>query len=179
MLASAIGVGGTSETERFVADCCIALGITNIRTIKRAARFIRSIESKLADFDPEVLRTAVRSLVLFCWCRDEPEQAPSLDYVETKKFDFFGLGRTVPTDKLGSDQIDDKKKVSRWSARVQTYGYIWTEDLDSVLSRQYGRDTSTTRSCRRRLEALSEVRQRARRGVSRRRVAQSRLLLPR
>jgi hypothetical protein len=133
ILASAIGAGGISETERFVADRCIALGITNIRTIKRAARFIRSIESKLADFDPEVLRTAVRSLVLFCWCRDEPEQAPSLDYVETKKVDLFGLGRTVPADKPGPDQTDDKKKVSRWPARMQAYGYIWTEDFDSVL----------------------------------------------
>lgn len=133
MLAAAIGAGGASETERFVADRSVALGVTNIRTIKRAARFIRSVETKLVDFDPEVLRTAIRSLVLFCWCQDEPEQAPSLDYVQTKKFDLFGLERTVPANKPGSDQIDDKQRVSRWSARMQAYGYIWTEDFDLVL----------------------------------------------
>ena len=133
ILAAAIGAGGAGENERFVTDRCVALGITNIRTIKRVGRLVRSVESKLVDFDPEVLRTAIQSLVLFCWCRDEPEEAPSLDYVETKKLDLFGLGRSMPANKPVADQIDDKQDVSRWSARMQAYGYIWTDDFDLVL----------------------------------------------
>lgn len=133
ILAAAIGAGGAGENERFVTDRCVALGITNIRTIKRVGRLVRSVELKLVDFDPEVLRTAIQSLVLFCWCRDEPEEAPSLDYVETKKLDLFGLGRSMPANKPVADQIDDKQDVSRWSARMQAYGYIWTDDFDLVL----------------------------------------------
>jgi hypothetical protein len=132
-LAAAIGVGGISDTERFVADRCIALGITNIRTIKRAARFVNSLEPKLTGFDPEVLRTTVQSLVLFCWCRDEPEQAPPLNYLENKKLDLLGLGRLAPANKAGSDQREHNDDSFKWSARLRAYGYMWTDDFDSVL----------------------------------------------
>jgi hypothetical protein len=132
-LAAAIGVGGRSDTERFVADRCIALGITNIRTIKRATRFVNSLESKLNGFDPEVLRTAVQSLVLFCWCRDEPEQAPPLNYLEDKKLDLLGLGRLASANRAGSDQGEHNDDSFKWSARLRAYGYMWTDDFDSVL----------------------------------------------
>jgi hypothetical protein len=132
-LAAAIGVGGINDTERFVTDRCIALGITNIRTIKRAALFVNSLEPKLTDFDPEVLRTAVQSLVLFCWCRDEPEQAPPLNYLENKKLELLGLGRFAPPNKAGSDQREHNDDSSKWSARLRAYGYMWTDDFDAVL----------------------------------------------
>ena len=131
-LAASIGAAGTSETERFVADRCIALGITNIRTIKRAAQFGKSVEPKLASFDPEVLRSAIRSLVLFCWCRDQPEEAPPLDYVENEMRDLFEVGWTSATETDG-DKPKEKAAPSRWAAKLQAYGYMRTDDLDLAL----------------------------------------------
>jgi hypothetical protein len=131
-LAAKIGVSGINDPS-FVTDRCIALGITNIRTIKRAVRLVNSLEPKLTDFDPEVLRTAVQSLVLFCWCRDEPEQAPPLNYLENKKLDLLGLGRVAPTNKAGPDQRQDNDNSPKWSARLRAYGYMWTDDFDQVL----------------------------------------------
>jgi hypothetical protein len=134
-LAAQIGAGGASETEGFVADRCIALGITNIRTIKRAVQFVKSVEPKLADFDPEVLRSAIRSLVLFCWCRDQPEEAPPLDYVENEMRDLFELGwaSATETNVDKPNTPNEKDAPSRWAAKLQAYGYMKTDDFDLVL----------------------------------------------
>ena len=125
--AAAIGAAGEAETKRIVADRCSALGITNIRTIKRAVQFVESIEPKLANQDPKVLGTAIRSLVLFCWCRDQPDEAPPLDYLESKRLGSFGNGWQIATK--GEPESDE----SRWSARLQAYGYLGADDFDLVL----------------------------------------------
>ncbi len=82
--AAAIGAGGEDEAKRHVAERCAALGITNIRTIQRVVRLVETIKPKLADYDPEVLRAAIASLALFCWGRDNPGEAPPLDFIESK-----------------------------------------------------------------------------------------------
>jgi hypothetical protein len=61
------GVPGSDDLNKFVADRCVALGITNIRVMKRIVRFIEDAKPILAKFDPEVMQAAVGSIVLFCW----------------------------------------------------------------------------------------------------------------
>ena len=71
-----IGAGGEwDDARRQVAERCAALGITNIRTVQRVVRLVETIKPKLAHYDPEVLRAAIASLALFCWCRDNPDEA--------------------------------------------------------------------------------------------------------
>jgi hypothetical protein len=124
--AAAIGVGRADETSTYVGDRSAALGVTNIRTVKRALQFVENIKPMLARHDPEVLLTAVRSLVLFCWCRDEPQEAPPLDFVEKMSADHVGLGAARRNG-------DPERDETRWTAKLHAYGYMWTDGFDVVL----------------------------------------------
>jgi hypothetical protein len=123
---AAIGAGQGSETSAYVGDRSSALGITNIRTVRRASRFVETLEPLLARFDPEVLRTAIKSLVLFCWCRDQPQDAPSLDFVRKMRADIFGL-------ETRRARGDSESVVTRWATTLHAYDYMWTDEFDLVL----------------------------------------------
>src|ERR1039458_1307493 len=59
-----IALTGTSETNKVLAESCVALGISNIRVIKKIERAVSKIEQLLNDFGPGVMRQAVQSLAL-------------------------------------------------------------------------------------------------------------------
>ena len=46
------GVPGSDELKKFVADRCVALGITNIRVMKRIVRFVEDAQPILAKLSP-------------------------------------------------------------------------------------------------------------------------------
>jgi hypothetical protein len=124
--AAEIGVTRSDQASSYVRDRSIALGITNIRTIARCQRFVESIKPLLAGHDPEVLRNAIRGLVLFCWCRDAPEDAPPLNFIEEMRADTIGLD-------FGDEEKNSDSKEARWTAKLHAYGYMWTDDFDTVL----------------------------------------------
>jgi hypothetical protein len=128
-LAASIGTDGKDEV---VAARCIALSITNIRTIKRVIRLVETLKPKLADYDPEVLTTAIGSLTLFCWCRDYASEAPPLDFIASETQDTFGLpiGDDDDTARAGKDKVGPEL---RWRATLHAYGYMWTNEFDLVL----------------------------------------------
>ena len=82
-----IALTTASETARLVGGHCVALGISNIRVIKKIERLIRIVEPVLAKYDEKLLRQAVQSLVLLGWCVYEPGVAPPVEYVE--KFNAY------------------------------------------------------------------------------------------
>ncbi|MGO4871777.1 MAG: hypothetical protein ACLPGW_14405 [Roseiarcus sp.] len=122
-MAAKIGAGGDSEAERLVAERCVALGITNVRVIRRVLRLVETVLPKLADYDAEVARMAAAALTLFCWSHDQPDEAPPLDYLENRMRDMAALDRKPPdgTDKAG------------WMATLDAYGYRWTDAFDLAL----------------------------------------------
>ena len=82
--AESAAVGAPGLAARRVAAACEAPGVTNIRTIRRALALVTDVERRLAERPEEVLDAAIRSLVLFCWCRDHPDEAPSLDFLASQ-----------------------------------------------------------------------------------------------
>jgi len=85
-----IALATDTETNKLLAENCVTLGISNIRLIKKIERAARRMETLLKGFDEEVLKRALRSLVLLGWSVYEPIRAPSLDYLKSRKPDLFG-----------------------------------------------------------------------------------------
>ena len=128
-LAASIGADGKDEAER-VEERCVALGLTNIRTVQRVIRLVETVKPKLVAYDPGVLEAAIGSLTLFCWCRDCPGEAPSLDFIESKTRDTFGL-RTDRDEARANADVDSPEP--RWRAMLHNYGHTWTNEFDLIL----------------------------------------------
>jgi hypothetical protein len=121
--AAAIGFPGREELNELMAERCTALGITNIRVMKRAARFAQELKTLLQRYDPQVLRVALGSVILFCWTNDQPEEAPSIEFLKSKKIGSFGF--------KGNEALPQKEAA--WNALLEAYGYTWTDDFDLDL----------------------------------------------
>jgi hypothetical protein len=121
----AIALKGTDATSQLVAERCLSLGITNIRVIKRITRIVNELQPLLTEFDPEVFKAAGVSVVLFGWANDQPEEAPSIEFLRNKTQDVFGL--------LKREEMPEKEAA--WSALLESYGYSWTDELDIELIR--------------------------------------------
>ncbi len=78
----------------------------------------------LIDYDEEVFRQATSSLVLFCWSHDQPGEAPTLEFLTTKKAEV-SFGREQ------SEKLSDKEAA--WNALLDAYGYTWTDEFDITL----------------------------------------------
>ena len=76
-----IAISETDDISKLITEKCIALGITNIRVIRRIVRSVRAIEPMLGEFDPEVFKTVIASIALFCWSHDQPEEAPPMEFL--------------------------------------------------------------------------------------------------
>jgi hypothetical protein len=79
--AVAIALTGHDKITETLRLSCETLSIANIRVIKKIERLSRQIEPLLKGFAPEVLTSAIRSIVMFGWAKFQPDQAPSLDYI--------------------------------------------------------------------------------------------------
>ena len=109
---------------KILAESCIALGISNIRLIKRIERSVRKIEPMLKEFDEQILRQGVQSLALLGWSVFEPHRAPSLEYLQRRRgTDPFGIDkeRTVPENEAA------------WNALLDAYGFLRMDEFDLVL----------------------------------------------
>jgi len=118
-----IAITALDQASRFVAERCTTLGITNIRVVKRLVHFVDAIKPLLTEYDAEVFKAAIGSIVLFSWSHDQPEEAPSLTFLKGKTQDKFGLKR----------KEEMPLNEAAWNTLLEAYGYIWTDDLDIVL----------------------------------------------
>jgi hypothetical protein len=84
--------------------------------MKRIMRFVKDIQSSLREYDEELFRIAVGSIVLFCWSHDQPEEAPSMEFLQSKTKDKFGLTR----------REEIPKHEAAWNAMLESYGYTWS-----------------------------------------------------
>ena len=123
-----IGAADAEDDKLALAERCEALGITNIRVVKRSGRLISTVKPALGDLDPEVLRRAISCLCLACWCRDEPEAAPSLDSLLPEAQSSFSEAWA----KYAGD-TDNQSEPPRWKSRLAAYDHTWSGDLDLIL----------------------------------------------
>jgi len=123
--SAAIAITGTDDISKLIAERCQSLGITNIRVIRRIERTVGELQPLLSEFATELLKEATSSLVLFRWANDQPEEAPPLDFIASNRRDVFGLkkGQSIP------------EKEAAWSALLNSYRYLRTDELDTELIR--------------------------------------------
>jgi hypothetical protein len=117
-----IALNNVGKTERFLAENCVKLGISNIRLIKKIERLVRRIEPILASYDDSVLMQAVHSIALLAWSLYDPDKAPSLDFIQRRQSDLLGI---------------DKEKLTplhaSWNALLDAYGFSEVDEFDGVL----------------------------------------------
>jgi hypothetical protein len=118
-----IALAGEVGNNKQLGQCCITLGISNIRIIKRIERFVRKAEALLEGHDKQVLEQAVQSLALLGWSVYEPSRAPSLEYLRKRGATRF---------------LGDKEKVvpeteAAWNALLDVYGFRSMDEFDLAL----------------------------------------------
>ncbi|WP_320179177.1 hypothetical protein [Roseovarius pacificus] len=125
--AVAVAIAGSDELSKQIAQKCRTLGISNIRAIRRAEKFARSIVKRLDGCENKTKDNVISSLILFSWSRDQPGEAPTTDFLKslTSTSRFFALNHD------GGEE--DDAEAAQWRPLLEAYGYSWTDDLDVVL----------------------------------------------
>lgn len=101
------------------------LKINNIRTIKKIERLSTLLSSLLKKYEPEVIKQAIHTLVLYSWCiYQKGEEVPTLEYLRNIGYKMFGVE--------DDDQTDQEKL---WQSILTDYGYQTTDELDLVILR--------------------------------------------
>ena len=111
-------------TSKLLAECCIRLGISNIRVIMKIERSILRVRPIVAEFDDQVLRQAVQSLALLGWSTHEPSRAPSIEYLRRRSEISF-------PDAEEKNPIPDKEAA--WNALLIAYEFGSMDEFDLAL----------------------------------------------
>lgn len=120
--AAAIAIAGTDTVAEKLRDRLVALGVTNMRVMKKIERWARLIETELAGVEGEVIEQAVMTVVLAGWCFLQPDLAPGVDFV--RKFNSMtGLFRQ-------EDELEERKE---WREVLSKYGYRATDEMDAAI----------------------------------------------
>lgn len=136
-----IALTENSATLGMLAENCMALGISNIRLIKRIERSVRELEKLLSKFDVDVLKQAIHSFTLISWSIYEPARAPSLDFLRRRGSDDTLMNKkaldrrdSVIEEELNSVPILPGSEAS-WNALLDVYKFSHMDEFDLVLLR--------------------------------------------
>jgi hypothetical protein len=117
-----IALAGKTKTDRLLRENCLALGISNIRVIKKIEQSVRKIEPMLGAFDEEVLFQASHSLSLLGWSLYEPAKAPPLEFLKRRKHaHFFDHQENIPANEAS------------WNALLEAYRFTALDEFDLLL----------------------------------------------
>jgi hypothetical protein len=122
--AAEIGVNPSTNFCDWLKSDCIALGIVNIRVIKRIERIGKRLAEELKNFDRRILQQAIHSAALFIFCKYQPDSAPPLEFV--KKFNPFD-------ETIGNTKGDGSD--SGWRALLRQFGWTHIDEFDSEILR--------------------------------------------
>lgn len=120
--SAACALSGGTQTDKLLASKTTALGITNIRVIKRIARFLDSLLPALKDVQQTVIDRAVSSIALLGWCVFEPKFAPGLDFVRSHDR-YSGL----------FPKKEPSEEEAQWNALLAGYGFSYFGKFDSAI----------------------------------------------
>jgi hypothetical protein len=123
--SESVGIALDTETEhiRLLGQHCVALGISNIRVIKKLERAVNSLEPLLSDYDQVIMKQAIHSVVLLGWSHLEPTVAPTLDY----------LKRRAPHSLRSDDRKPLSEQEAAWNALLDAYGFEVIGDFELAL----------------------------------------------
>ncbi len=118
-----VSVIGENPAQQNLRAALVALGIANIRIIKKIERLVAHVAPVLKDFDTVLMRHAVRSLTLLGWSAYSKD-APTIEFLrEQRSKHVFGLGD-------GETQSD---VVKEWNALLDGYGFTTLDEFDLEL----------------------------------------------
>ncbi|WP_057462409.1 P-loop NTPase fold protein [Pseudovibrio sp. POLY-S9] len=125
--AVSIALTRSDDLSKQIAQKCRTLGVPNIRAIRRAEKFARSIMKYLDGCENKTKDNVISSVILFSWSRDQPGEAPTTEFLKslTSTWKFFAL------DQDGDE--DNGAEAAQWKPLLEAYGYGWTDDLDLTL----------------------------------------------
>lgn len=120
-----IALRENDKTSRILAIKCIALGVTNIRIIKKIERAVRNVESILKqEFRGGVREQAISSLTLFSWTIHAPAAAPSWAFLRSKRGGMF-------TGLMKDSDVPEEEKA--WHALLNSYNFVGVDEFDLAL----------------------------------------------
>lgn len=110
---------------KILGEAVVQLGINNIRVIKKTEALAELLVPVLKDYDPQVLRHAVRILTLLSWCYySRSPEVPEYDFVINRSGSFGAL--------------DDDQSLStqqqEWNAVLRSYNNYYLDDFGRQIS---------------------------------------------
>lgn len=121
--ATEIGIDAKVPGGEQIKKDCIALGIVNIRTIKRICRWAERLQELIGDLDPRVLKQAVHSATLFGYAKVQPDVAPTLDFL--RQHNSYSLAMA----EVNNQPIEHPE----WVSLLRTYDFTHIDDLDARI----------------------------------------------
>jgi hypothetical protein len=121
--SAGIALPQSDDLRRIVFSYVVALGLTNIRVIRKLDEYVRLAATLLKEMDIGVLRQAASTIILFGWSIFQPDKAPSLQFLLTKRQTIFGV---EPTNGQSPEEIS-------WNALLTSYGFGWIDEFDHTL----------------------------------------------
>ena len=121
--AAEIGIDRTTKFQSWLSENTQALGIVNIRVIKKIETFCRRVQNIVADSDDRILKQAVQTLALAAYCKFQPDEAPPLEFV--KKYNQV-------TELVGPER-DNEEQSSRFKGVLRDYNFNHLDEFDVPL----------------------------------------------
>ena len=124
--AAAIGVDSSTTFGDKLRSNCEALGIVNIRTIKKIERLASRLLEELEGFDERVFHQALHTLTLLCFAKLQPGDAPTLDFIEgMNHFD------AAFAELAGGE--GPPPQHAQWQALLSSYEFSMMDELDTAV----------------------------------------------
>lgn len=120
--AVAIAIDGTDAVAETLRARIQALGVTNMRVIKKIERWARQLEGMLAGFEPALLEQAVATVALAGWSFLQPDDAPSIEFLKAYNSVTGLFGRK-----------EEPLHERSWRTMLANYGYGATDELDREI----------------------------------------------
>lgn len=117
-----IAVTGDTKVDQMLRANVIALGISNIRVIRKVQRLVSHVMPLLGTFSDTLRKQAVQTLTLLGWsCFGRG--GPTVDYIQNKR------GHALFRD----DKKDMSAEEKAWNALLDDYDFLLMDELDNVL----------------------------------------------
>ena len=100
----------------------VALGVSNIRVIKKIERAARMVSPIIEKFGETVSHQTMHSIALFGWSKWQPTSAPPIEFIK-KRNQYSSLSK---------DDKPSEHEVS-WNALLDTYQFVFMDEYDLTV----------------------------------------------
>ena len=122
--AAEIGIDKSNRFHGYLSDRTRALGIKNIRVIKKAENLCQKVCDILPAIENRILESAVNTIVLAAYSKFVPETAPPLDFIKT----YNSMADAV---RRHAGRAQDENQAYR--DQLRAYGFNQSDEFDIVL----------------------------------------------